>query len=752
MSKNSSRQVSSESASLTTSSLTIAEAKTKRDRDRKRSYRARQDALQKDAIKQEDKKKKKTNRLSLTQEEKQQHTTKNLINKQLAAANRTPEQTQQLNLTEAKRKRVVAANRTPEQTQQFNLTEAKRKRVVAANRTPEQTQQLNLNKAERKRLVAANRTPEQAQQTNLKEAERKRLVAANRTPEQAQQTNLKEAERKRVAAANRTTDQKQQHNIKDVKRKRDATKQAIMHVKDEEEDDDDGNYYPQIARNSSHAAPVNRTLFATITSRSSSDRTLNNAPIDSSSADEDAWNTYRLDQFPLAAKLSTYRKDPLMAQHLFWEMSGLHRFGYGDTVVHDKEALLNEIAGYKVTKEDVHRCVHAYKSSMDYDNIKVHYCACCGEMIINGQLSDDIQIGSDILKLTSLGCLQLQEIEYTTWKSHHTDVKCLYSVFEPDPSTRLAYHLIPDLVYNLGGDTVIHACKTCQDSIIKKGVKPLYSIASGYDFGCIWRSALLELSMVEKCLISKVRLYADIVKLRASENLGHSTRMTALKGHVIAMRHDGARQAAELLPRLTVEDYIVVCFIGDKERWNNIRQDWKQHAVIADRIQVRPDVIMRWLNVFRQVNCQYTAIPILELTEDCRSQLLKIPEKILDNTHVLDDDISMRLERLSASSTAPTVPDHNNAHSCDSNDHAPVVDENERTLDAVLLNDFNSTNIVAKQSTEANLLRAVQNTLQKASNSNPTDNTEDKEYIPYRGFELGEFTGANITNAVKPNW
>ena len=437
---------------------------------------------------------------------------------------------------------------------------------------------------------------------------------------------------------------------------------------------------------------------------------------------EGVWTRYNDCRTPSKEELLTYRKDPLMAQKLLWEMSGVHLFEYGDSIVRNEDELSKEISAYEVSDADVRKCVADYKFVMDYGNIKIHYCGSCGVMIRDGNGIQDQGPGSSILKVSDVTILQLSEEQVEEWKGQSPIARSLRSIYTHQHKGNEAYyHLIPDLVQcDRNNEAFIHACRDCKESITKRQSVPPLSISKGFDFGCVWRTSLRTLSTLEKCLISKTRVYADIIKLRAPDNLGGNTRMSALKGHVIAMRHDGLERTVQVLPRLSIHDHIAVYFVGESATWRRTRQNWKDNGILSDMLQVRPDVIMQWLNVLREINSIYAAIPILELTEDTRNLLLDIPDVILDNAHVMEDDVSMRLERHSSSSTAPTVPDHNNADTSDKHDHVSVVDENERILDSVLLNDFDPKTADSTTS-EVKLLRAIQKELHRTRQNNDND-------------------------------
>jgi hypothetical protein len=469
-------------------------------------------------------------------------------------------------------------------------------------------------------------------------------------------------------------------------------------------------------------------------------------PITQQRSDEEIMLLLSMRTPPAPNELLNYRKDPLMAQQLFWERTGIYRFEYGDSVVRDPDALLEEIKLYEVTENDVRRCISNYKAAMDHDSIMIYYCGCCGAMIIRDKSQDSTTQQTEV-SLSKLNCLQLLPIEYDLWIGREDRIKRLFSVYVNNELLNEAYHLIPDLVFrNMKDDSLyVHACPDCQKSIIPKGDVPLRSVAKGVDFGCLYKSGLPELSLVEKCLVAQVRIYADIVKLRAPENLSDNTRLSALKGHCIAMRHTGALQVATVLPRLTVDDFIVVYFIGGKDQWKTICNNWKNNSVISNKLRVRPDVIMGWLNLWREVNPFYGNFPLLELTQLERDTLLDIPEKLLAHAHVADDERTMRLERYSTSSTAPTVPDNNHSNTSNSPADSSIVDENERTLDSVLLDERDHGNPPG----EAEVLQAVRKALQMANDDtsclNITDTNSDtakvtRIEIKRDGVLLNEYT------------
>jgi hypothetical protein len=111
-----------------------------------------------------------------------------------------------------------------------------------------------------------------------------------------------------------------------------------------------------------------------------------------------------------------------MAQHLFWETSGLSKFEFQDTQVRDKEQLMKDICKHVVTAEDVERCVNEFKNRMDHDKLIIRYCGACGVLVLDNNY--------DILNLSDLTSLILEQEVYTCWKAKSAELRCLYSIHE----------------------------------------------------------------------------------------------------------------------------------------------------------------------------------------------------------------------------------------------------------------------------------------------------------------------------------
>ena len=101
------------------------------------------------------------------------------------------------------------------------------------------------------------------------------------------------------------------------------------------------------------------------------------------------------------------------------------------------------------------------------------------------------------------------------------------------------YYIHPECITNRGGIQHTFICKMCLDDI-KSELIPKFSVANGHDYGDYKRiNTLLPLSIVEKHLISRNRIYGSIIKIKEGGN-------RQLIGNIITFEHDGPEKSAEI--------------------------------------------------------------------------------------------------------------------------------------------------------------------------------------------------------------
>jgi hypothetical protein len=353
---------------------------------------------------------------------------------------------------------------------------------------------------------------------------------------------------------------------------------------------------------------------------------------------------------------------------------------------------------------------------MDYDAITIKYCGCCAVTIMTDRSRDSQRHEFFLEELT---VLELEEEDIVKWRNSEEDIQKLRSVFRLGSGLdEKFYNVLPNAVFqDWNNKYKIHACDTCFYSL-RSRQRPKLSIRNGYDFGCVSNTSLPELSLAEKALIGLNRVYGDIVKLRPAQNLSDETRLTALKGHVITIPHKGAQMACTELPRMRADDVVSIYFIGAASQWHRLRRDWKRVPLIKDKLQVRPAVVMRWLSVLQKVNPYYEHLDIRPLTVDLERDLENIPEVILSNAYVTEDEETFRLDSNTSRSTANIVPD-NGAHLENVEENVTVEEQKEsqiieqltnRILDIVMLQDDDAINPV-NGSEELEVLKALQDKL-----------------------------------------
>ena len=256
------------------------------------------------------------------------------------------------------------------------------------------------------------------------------------------------------------------------------------------------------------------------------------------------------------------------------------------------DAFVNEIKGEAVTSEDAANIVHSFNEKIGQLKPLLG-CASCGVRSVSMSFHRH--------DISSLGCLMLSPTQAAQHEALG-EYKAAASVVEFEGSQ---YFLHPELAVPdpISRKPQIDLCADCHQAVKKKEV-PKFSVANGFDFGDVRRlkdvlsedKALPPLSLVEKHLISRVRLYASIVKLSHNER-----NRRILRGHVISFFQDGPEMAAKTLktlPDLEAVNSIKVMFVGPTGQFEHSRKD---SAIACHELRVRPQVVFSWLAFLKKV-------------------------------------------------------------------------------------------------------------------------------------------------------
>ena len=234
-----------------------------------------------------------------------------------------------------------------------------------------------------------------------------------------------------------------------------------------------------------------------------------------------------------------------------------------------------------------------------------------------------------------------------------------------DKKNNKYYHMHREFV-TLDNDGVpeVTLCLDCHCSIFpektsktskNKAKKPKLSLAAGYDFGDYNRLGLTAPNKFEVCILSKVRHFITVIKVK--DNMGQRRDFTqqVLKGHSVVFDHD-----APVVTSNVIEGFgsIKKCF-----RLQLICENGKKDYLVdklwgSSVILGRPFVIRQWLLILKRINIlyQHDDIPdistINQLTDEANTYvieniILSHDEKDIHNELVEGDDIAqVRTERV----------------------------------------------------------------------------------------------------------
>ena len=153
-------------------------------------------------------------------------------------------------------------------------------------------------------------------------------------------------------------------------------------------------------------------------------------------------------------------------------------------------------------------------------------CAACGYRHLATSSRQFVEVPIDDDKLVPLRYTEEDETDFQKKSDVYKRLKSSYLFGNQ------RFHLHPELVNTSDPNSspLVLLCPTCNTALPNS--VPRTAIAAGVDFGNSRRLNLPQLSLVEKCLLARHRVYAVVIKVG-----GFSS--DRLMGHCIAIPHDG---------------------------------------------------------------------------------------------------------------------------------------------------------------------------------------------------------------------
>ena len=258
---------------------------------------------------------------------------------------------------------------------------------------------------------------------------------------------------------------------------------------------------------------------------------------------------------------------------------------------------------------------------------------------------------------------------FELWKVH--------SIWPQMRDAKNYYHLHPEFVekvssaHNMTGDHAtyyVRICKTCCDSLDKKDTDdkeedecvipgdaddatsaPQFSVKK-VDFGCYQRLGLEPLSVMERHIISKYRLYSQIIKIESNTGRQTEHRQSSLKGCCILFDHDSPRIAKDLLSEKTMGEDICIQFVGPKGEYDKLLTRTKNSK--SSHIFGRAWVVYQWMAVLKKLHCLYKSEPALVSLNEMKRRIKQTVGILLSQTINTFDDACLNAMNIARDDVA----------------------------------------------------------------------------------------------------
>jgi len=187
-------------------------------------------------------------------------------------------------------------------------------------------------------------------------------------------------------------------------------------------------------------------------------------------------------------------------------------------------------------------------------------------------------------------------------------------------------------------------CESCYAAVCAKKL-PELSAANGRDYGNPQLLRWPSLSLVEQALVSRVRLYTNLVKVSPNGlQPGQTFLPRVLRGHCIAFPHDGPVEFCNQLPNLDAgKKSVAVCFVGPAGEADRVFQA----CLHSSFLRVRPAVVLWCLRALCLLNPEYKDVKVCD-SEETLEALRGLPAELAEAGFNADDELEMAVENVLA--------------------------------------------------------------------------------------------------------
>ena len=360
-----------------------------------------------------------------------------------------------------------------------------------------------------------------------------------------------------------------------------------------------------------------------------------------------------------------------------------------------KLKLKNEIKSHALDKTELEDIIKQFQTAQGLihadplsksapSSIHAHLvsCATCGTRKMSNQTTmyQEVSIAqvSSLIRVTGKRLQEYNRLKSSPVKIPTTEdfqlkeiqLEKVLSIYK-SPTTGCLFNIHPELVHihpEIGESFMM--CPECYNNFVKKEVVSPNSIAAGIDLGDTDRLELVPLNILEKMLISRLRVYHAIVRIKRklqSKDLLQGSRM---HGHAIIFPHDSPQVSsfAVMLKMLTsmddnlksqlmtsfCDETIAVQFLSPEDTIDQMMIE----TFGTSHFTARAHVVQQWLIVLQKIShAGYMDDPNIDEYAEFQETIFTINKHIKDHAQKISD--TQHLQQEEKLTDSPNYPSQN---------------------------------------------------------------------------------------------
>ena len=182
-------------------------------------------------------------------------------------------------------------------------------------------------------------------------------------------------------------------------------------------------------------------------------------------------------------------------------------------------------------------------------------------------------------------------------------------------------------------------CASCWKDV-EKGEIPASSLKAGIDYGSYHRVGLEPLTLFERHIISRVRHYAQVVKIESNSGRQREHTQCCIKGCCVVFDHDSPRVCIDLLTKASMTQDICIHFVGPQGQHDTLLQ--KTRHIKPTHLFGRAYVVYQWMASLKVINHNYQFEPQLPPFEEFQATLNNAVDTLIDQSIKTFDDEAVR--------------------------------------------------------------------------------------------------------------